>query len=137
MNIKEVKVEGLARELQVSIPASELVAKLDARIEEVKGEVQIKGFRPGKVPASHVRKTFGDQLMGEVIQQAVNETSQSMLQDRKERPAFDWWCLIPRHSLQLVIQMPHLAVWHRRQKELVLPSCRHRSLHSQILAHHH
>ncbi|MDC0131560.1 trigger factor [Alphaproteobacteria bacterium] len=87
MNIKEVKVEGLARELQVSIPASELVAKLDARIEEVKGEVQIKGFRPGKVPASHVRKTFGDQLMGEVIQQAVNETSQSMLQDRKERPA--------------------------------------------------
>jgi trigger factor len=87
MNIKEVKVEGLSRELQVSIAASELVSKLDARIEEIKGEVQIKGFRPGKVPASHVRKTFGNQLMGEVIQQTVNETSQKMLNDRDERPA--------------------------------------------------
>ena len=87
MNIKEVKVEGLSRELQVSIAASELVSKLDARIEEIKGEVQLKGFRPGKVPASHVRKTFGDQLMGEVIQQMVNETSQKMLNDRDERPA--------------------------------------------------
>lgn len=87
MNIKEVKVEGLSRELQVNVPANDLVAKLDARIEEVKGEVQLKGFRPGKVPAAHVRKTFGNQLMGEIIQQTVNETSQQMLSDRQERPA--------------------------------------------------
>ena len=48
MNIKEVKVEGLSRELQVSIAASELVSKLDARIEEIKGEVQLKASAQAK-----------------------------------------------------------------------------------------
>ena len=87
MNIKEVSAEGLSRELQITIPAADLVAKLDARIEDIKGTVQLKGFRPGKVPAAHIRKTYGAQLMGEVIQETVNETSQQMLNDRKERPA--------------------------------------------------
>ncbi len=87
MNIKEVSVEGLSRELQITVPAADLAAKLDARIEDIKGTVQLKGFRPGKVPAAHIRKTYGAQLMGEVIQETVNETSQQMLNDREERPA--------------------------------------------------
>ncbi len=87
MNIKEVSAEGLSRELQITVPAADLVAKLDARIDEIKGTVQLKGFRPGKVPASHIRKTYGDQLMGEVIQETVNETSQKTLTEREERPA--------------------------------------------------
>ena len=87
MNIKEVSAEGLSRELQITVPAADLVAKLDARIEDIKGTVQLKGFRPGKVPAAHIRKTYGAQLMGEVIQETVNETSQQMLNDREERPA--------------------------------------------------
>ena len=87
MNIKEVSAEGLSRELQITVPAADLVAKLDARIDEIKGTVQLKGFRPGKVPAAHIRKTYGDQLMGEVIQETVSETSQKMLTDREERPA--------------------------------------------------
>ena len=87
MNIKEVSAEGLSRELQITVPASDLVARLDARIEDIKGTVQLKGFRPGKVPAAHIRKTYGAQLMGEVIQETVNETSQQMLNDREERPA--------------------------------------------------
>jgi trigger factor len=87
MNIKEVSAEGLSRELQITVPAADLVAKLDARIQDIKGTVQLKGFRPGKVPAAHIRKTYGAQLMGEVIQETVNETSQQMLNDREERPA--------------------------------------------------
>ena len=87
MNIKEVSAEGLSRELQITVPAADLVAKLDARVEDIKGTVQLKGFRPGKVPAAHIRKTYGAQLMGEVIQETVNETSQQMLNDREERPA--------------------------------------------------
>ena len=87
MNIKEVSAEGLSRELQITVPAADLADKLDARIEDIKGTVQLKGFRPGKVPASHIRKTYGAQLMGEVIQETVNETSQQMLNDRGERPA--------------------------------------------------
>ena len=87
MNIKEVSAEGLSRELQGTVPIADLVAKLDARIDEIKGTVQLKGFRPGKVPAAHIRKTYGDQLMGEVIQETVSETSQKMLAEREERPA--------------------------------------------------
>jgi trigger factor len=87
MNIKEVSAEGLSRELQITVPAADLLAKLDARVEDIKGTVQLKGFRPGKVPAAHIRKTYGAQLMGEVIQETVNETSQQMLNDREERPA--------------------------------------------------
>ena len=87
MNVKEVSAEGLSRELQITVPAADLVAKLDARIDEIKGTVQLKGFRPGKVPAAHIRKTYGDQLMGEVIQETVSETSQKMLTEREERPA--------------------------------------------------
>ena len=87
MNIKEVSAEGLSRELQITVPAADLVAKLDVRIDEIKGTVQLKGFRPGKVPAAHIRKTYGDQLMGEVIQETVSETSQKMLTEREERPA--------------------------------------------------
>jgi trigger factor len=87
MNIKEINVEGLAREVQITIAATDLAKQLDDKIESVKGQVQIKGFRPGKVPAAHVRKTFGEQLMGEIIQETVNTSSQKMLTDREERPA--------------------------------------------------
>ena len=87
MDIKEINAEGLAREVQITIAATDLAKQLDEKIESVKGQVQIKGFRPGKVPAAHVRKTFGEQLMGEIIQETVNTSSQKMLTDRDERPA--------------------------------------------------
>jgi trigger factor len=87
MDIKEVNTEGLARALQISIPAADLQTRLDARIDEIKGTVQLKGFRPGKVPAAHIRKTYGTQLMGELIQQTVSESSEEMLKQRDERPA--------------------------------------------------
>ena len=87
MNIKEVSAEGLAREMQITVAAADLTAKLEAKIDGIKDQVQLKGFRPGKVPAAHIRKTYGEQLMGEIIQETVNETSQQMLTDRDERPA--------------------------------------------------
>lgn len=87
MNIKEVSAEGLAREMQITIAAADLASKLEIKIDSIKDQVQLKGFRPGKVPLAHIRKTFGQQLMGEIIQETVNESSQKMLTDRDERPA--------------------------------------------------
>lgn len=87
MNIKEVSAEGLAREVQITVAAADLASKLDDKIDSIKDQVQLKGFRPGKVPLAHIRKTFGQQLMGEIIQETVNETSQNMLTEREERPA--------------------------------------------------
>jgi trigger factor len=71
----------------VVIPASELGVRFAARIDEVKDQVQIKGFRKGKVPLSHIKKVYGRSLMVEVLEKAVEETSRQAMVDRKERPA--------------------------------------------------
>ncbi|MFN4287805.1 MAG: trigger factor [Brevundimonas sp.] len=87
MQVVEKSNEGLSRVLSVTIPATDLKSRLDARIQEVAPQMRLKGFRPGKVPASHVRKVFGRDLMGEIVNDAVNETSQKALEDAKLRPA--------------------------------------------------
>ncbi len=87
MNVTETKSEGLSREYRVSIPKGELAAKLSAKIDEIQPKVQLKGFRPGKVPQAHIRKMFGKSLMGEIVEAAVQETSTKALEDKSIRPA--------------------------------------------------
>jgi trigger factor len=87
MEVTQTKAEGLSRTFEVKVPASELQSKLDARIEEIRPNMNLKGFRPGKVPAAHVRKMFGRDLMGEIIDKLVNETNQKALEDAELRPA--------------------------------------------------
>jgi len=87
MQVVEKSNEGLSRVLAVTIPVAELNTKLDAKLKEVAPQMKLKGFRPGKVPASHVRKTFGREMMGEIINTALNESSQKALEDAKVRPA--------------------------------------------------
>ncbi|WP_319414571.1 trigger factor [uncultured Cohaesibacter sp.] len=87
MQVTETLSEGLKRELKVVVPASDLEAKLVAKIDEIKGQIRINGFRPGKVPASHVRKLHGKALMGEIIQELINETTRTTLADRNEKSA--------------------------------------------------
>ncbi|NJM35861.1 MAG: trigger factor [Rhodomicrobium sp.] len=88
MQITETLSEGLKRELKVTIGADDLDARLNAKLEELKDKVHLKGFRPGKVPLAHIKKVYGRSAMAEVVQQAVSETSTSALSDRNERPAF-------------------------------------------------
>ncbi len=79
--------EGLSRTYKVSVPAADLQKKLDERIEEIRPKMQLKGFRPGKVPASHVRKMYGKSIMGEVIQAVVEESTAKTIEDANVRPA--------------------------------------------------
>lgn len=88
MQVTESVNEGLKRELKIVVPASELESRLSGRLDEIKSQIRINGFRPGKVPVSYLRKTYGRSVMAEVVQQAVTETSQKALDDRAERPAF-------------------------------------------------
>ncbi len=85
--IVEKSGEGLSRVYGVTIPAKDLSDRLAARIAEVAPQMNLKGFRPGKVPAGHVKRIYGKSLMGEVIQQALDETTQQTLADNKLRPA--------------------------------------------------
>ena len=87
MQVTETAAAGLKRELRVVIGASELGDRFQLRIDEVKGTVQLKGFRKGKVPVSHLKKLFGRSVMAEVVQQTVEETSRKAISERNERPA--------------------------------------------------
>ncbi|MES2035189.1 MAG: trigger factor [Pseudomonadota bacterium] len=87
MQIVEKSGEGLSRVYGVTVPASDLAERLDARIAELAPQMNIKGFRKGKVPAAHVRRVHGKALMAEVIEQTLNETTQKVLDDNKLRPA--------------------------------------------------
>lgn len=87
MQITETVNDTLRREFRITVGASDLDAKLLSRLEGMKDQVQLKGFRPGKVPVAHLRKTFGKSMMGEIVQEAVAEYSQKAVDERSLRPA--------------------------------------------------
>ena len=87
MQVTETKSEGLSRAFSITIPAVELSEKLDSKIEEIRPQMKLKGFRPGKVPAAHVKKMYGKSIMGDIIQEVVTSTSQEALDERELRPA--------------------------------------------------
>ena len=87
MQVVEKTTEGLSRVITVTIPATELNARLDAKVREVAPQMKLKGFRPGKVPTTYVKKTFGRDFMGEIINAELNESSQKALDEIKVRPA--------------------------------------------------
>jgi trigger factor len=87
MQIVEKSGEGLSRVYGVTVPVADLAEKLEARIAEITPTLNIKGFRPGKVPTAHVRRLYGKALMGEVLEQTISETSQKVIADNNLRPA--------------------------------------------------
>lgn len=87
MQIEETSSEGLSRELKITVAKTALAERLDTRLVELKDQVQLKGFRKGKVPVAHLKKLYGSRLMSEILQEVVNDQSQQALADRDERPA--------------------------------------------------
>ncbi len=88
MQVTETLNAGLKREFKVVIAAADLNKELDAKLVDIAAKAQIKGFRPGKVPVSHVRNMYGKSAMAEVIQAQVDEKSRSIFADRKLKPAY-------------------------------------------------
>jgi trigger factor len=87
MQVTEKSGEGLSRVYGVRVPRTDLGQRLDARIAEIAPQLNLRGFRPGKVPQAHVRRIYGRALMGEVVEQTLNETSQKVLDDKQLRVA--------------------------------------------------
>jgi trigger factor len=87
MDVIENLNEGLKRKLGVTIPADELKSRQDEKLNELKAKSNIKGFRPGKVPVSHLKKVYGQSIMSEVMQEAINATVQKVLDERSEKAA--------------------------------------------------
>src|SRR6202030_3215512 len=89
MQVTETSTEGLKREFKVVVPASDLDARLNDRLVALKDRVQIRGFRPGKVPVTHLKKVYGRGVMAEAIDELVRETNNKIVTDRGLRLAMD------------------------------------------------
>jgi trigger factor len=87
MQVTETSSEGLKRKLKVVVGADELGERFSQHIDRIKDQVQLKGFRKGKVPIAHIKKVFGRSVMSDVLQETIRETSSKAISDRKERPA--------------------------------------------------
>ncbi len=87
MQVTETSRDGLKRTLKVVVPQSELSERFSTRLGELKDQVQLKGFRKGKVPVPHLKKVYGKAVMQEVLEQTVSDTSAKAIKERNERPA--------------------------------------------------
>lgn len=81
------ETDGLTRVFRVKIPAGDLQRQLDAKIAEVGPKVQLKGFRPGKVPAGHIRKVYGPSILQDIIQEEIQKSTQEAIRDADVRMA--------------------------------------------------
>ena len=88
MQVTETLNAGLKREFKVVVAAADLNKDLDAKLKDIAGKAQIKGFRPGKVPVAHVKQLYGKSAMAEVIQEKVDAQSRQVFTDRKLKPAY-------------------------------------------------
>ena len=83
MQITEVLTDGLHREFRVLVDAKDLDAKLTGKLTEMQPRISLKGFRPGKAPVSYLKKAHGKSLMGEIIQNAINESSEQVIKEHE------------------------------------------------------
>ncbi|MDO5632926.1 MAG: trigger factor [Paracoccus sp. (in: a-proteobacteria)] len=87
MQVKETLNEGLKRGYEMTLPAADLAAEVDAKLKEAQPEVEMKGFRKGKVPMALLKKQFGQRIMGEAMQSAVDNAVREQLEKTGDRPA--------------------------------------------------
>jgi trigger factor len=81
MQVTATLSEGLKREFRVVVPVADLAARADARLDDLKGRVNINGFRPGKVPTAHLKKLYGRAVLAETIEALVGEANQKIVAD--------------------------------------------------------
>ena len=87
--IKTVETEnqGLKRAFMLTIPAEDIDKRVEQEVKRIAPQVQMPGFRPGKVPANLIRKMHGDSLKGQALEGAVQDGVQQLLAEQKLRPA--------------------------------------------------
>ena len=87
MQVTETSAEGLKREFRVVVPAGELEEKVTDRLGEIGRTIQLRGFRPGKVPMQILRQRFGTSVLGEVLENTLQGTSAEAIRGHNLRPA--------------------------------------------------
>ena len=95
MQVTETSAAGLKREFRVVVPATDLEARVNERLDDLKGRVQLRGFRPGKVPVAHLRRLYGKAAMAEVIEAAVREANSKIVTDHGFKLAIEPKVVLP------------------------------------------
>ena len=87
MQVKETQNDGLKRGYEFTLPAADLAAEVDAKLKEAQPEVEMKGFRKGKVPMALLKKQFGPRVLGDAMQEAIDKALRDHLEKSGDRPA--------------------------------------------------
>jgi len=95
MQVTETSTTGLKREYRVIVPATDLEAKVNERLDDLRGRVQLRGFRPGKVPVAHLKRLYGKSAMAEVIEATVQEANSKIVTDHGYRLAVEPKVVLP------------------------------------------
>ena len=101
MEVTETLSDGLRREFQVQVSATDLEARMSERLGELKDRVQLRGFRPGKVPVTHLRKIYGKAVMAETVEAVIRELNAKIVNDRGLRLAMEPKVTIPNEETQV------------------------------------
>ncbi|MCL4143979.1 UNVERIFIED_CONTAM: hypothetical protein GTU68_047935 [Idotea baltica] len=87
MQVKETLNEGLKRGYNITLTAEELDTKVNDKLKEAQPDVEMKGFRKGKVPMALLKKQFGQRVMGEAMQEAIDGAMSEHFEKSGDRPA--------------------------------------------------
>ena len=87
MQVTETVNEGLKRAYAIKVTASELEEKVKSKLEEARPDIEMKGFRKGKVPLALLKKQFGPKVMGEAMQESIDGAMQKHFEESGDRPA--------------------------------------------------
>lgn len=101
MEITETLSDGLKREFQIQVPAADLEARLAERLDKLKDQVQLRGFRPGKVPLAHLRKIYGKAAMAETIEALIRELNAKIVTDHGLKLAMEPKVTIPNEETEV------------------------------------
>ena len=87
MKVTVENKKGLNKDVKVFVDKKTMNNYMDEKYEEIKGTVNLKGFRPGKVPREVLKRQFGKAIFGEVLDKVLKETSTKALEENKIKPA--------------------------------------------------
>ena len=89
MQVTQTLSEGLKREFQVVVSIDDLEKRVASELETMKAKANIPGFRPGKVPTTHLRRLYGKQVMADVVEKTVSEANKKIVEDNSLRLALE------------------------------------------------
>jgi len=105
MQVTETLSAGLKREYKVVVGQAELDQELNAKLVDISKRANIKGFRPGKVPVSHLRRIYGKSAMAEVVQNTIDSRSKALLEEKNLKPAYQPEVKLPSEEAEIAAVM--------------------------------